>query len=250
MIGAITAGATSAAGGFPIRTGLYSWYDASVASSITSSANKVSQWNDLSGNGLHLTQGTGAFQPSTGTTTQNGRNVIAFDSSNLGSTSHSFTANSLTVFYVAKKTAAGGSANLFSRVISLSLNGGNDYDTTNGMNPMYATNTLGGYSPNSTIYRDSAVVAAQSLTYNAANTTAFTLNGSNVSLMHNSTTATGTTSATALNANRFAVGATYLGGPDGYLNGWVGELLIYKSVLSTTDINLTRDYLKTKWATV
>lgn len=250
MIGAITAGATSAAGGFPIRTGLYSWYDASVASSITSSSNKVSQWNDLSGNGLHLTQSTGALQPSTGTTTQNGRNVIAFAGSIIASTGVSYTANTLTVFYVALKTSAGGASNLFSRVISFSLNNDNDYDTTNGMNPMYATNTLGGFAPNSTIYRNSAVAAAQSLTYNVANTTAFKLNGSNVDLWHNSTTATGTTSATALNSNRFAVGNGYAGGADGYLNGWVAEILVYKAILTTTEINATRDYLKTKWATV
>lgn len=59
-------------------TGLRSWYDASNAASITSSGGAVSQWNDLSGNGYHLVQGTGANQPITGTTTINGLNVIVF----------------------------------------------------------------------------------------------------------------------------------------------------------------------------
>ncbi len=45
-----------------ISTGV--WYDAFDASTITKDAsNYVSQWNDKSGNNLHLTQTQGAYQP-------------------------------------------------------------------------------------------------------------------------------------------------------------------------------------------
>lgn len=57
------------------------WLDASDAATITSSGGKVSQWNDKSGNGRNVTQATSAAQPSTGTATQNGRNVLVFDGS-------------------------------------------------------------------------------------------------------------------------------------------------------------------------
>jgi hypothetical protein len=54
-------------------------YDPSNAGSITSSGGAVSQWNDLSGSGNHLTQSTGSAQPTTGATTIGGLNAIAFD---------------------------------------------------------------------------------------------------------------------------------------------------------------------------
>lgn len=59
---------------------LVAWYDASNAASITASSGAVSQWNDLSGNGLHLVQATGARQPTTGVDTINGLNAINFTS--------------------------------------------------------------------------------------------------------------------------------------------------------------------------
>jgi hypothetical protein len=57
------------------------WLDASDTSTITESGGAVSQWDDKSGNGYDLTQATSANQPTTGTNTQNGRNVITFDGS-------------------------------------------------------------------------------------------------------------------------------------------------------------------------
>jgi hypothetical protein len=54
-------------GGTPIPsqpvTGAAAWYDASIESSLTIVSNRVSQWDDLSGNGRHLTQGTAADRP-------------------------------------------------------------------------------------------------------------------------------------------------------------------------------------------
>ena len=55
------------------------WLDASDASTITDSGGSVSQWDDKSGNSANATQGTGSKQPTTGTRTLNGLNVIDFD---------------------------------------------------------------------------------------------------------------------------------------------------------------------------
>lgn len=55
------------------------WLDASDASTITASSGKVSQWSDKSGNGRHMTQGTGLLQPAYNET-KNGKNVVTFDS--------------------------------------------------------------------------------------------------------------------------------------------------------------------------
>lgn len=56
------------------------WLDADDASTITASSGSVSQWNDKSGRGLHITQGTAAAQPTTGIASINGRNVLSIAS--------------------------------------------------------------------------------------------------------------------------------------------------------------------------
>lgn len=55
------------------------WYDASNSGSITLNGSNVSQWNDLSGNSRHLTQGTAASQPAYVSAGQNGLNIVTFD---------------------------------------------------------------------------------------------------------------------------------------------------------------------------
>lgn len=55
------------------------WYDADDAGTIsTESGGAVSQWDDKSGNGYHMTQGTGSSQPTTGIRSLNGLNVLDF----------------------------------------------------------------------------------------------------------------------------------------------------------------------------
>ena len=56
------------------------WLDASDTATITAVGGAVSQWDDKSGNGRHVTQGVAAAQPITGSATLNGRNVIEFQS--------------------------------------------------------------------------------------------------------------------------------------------------------------------------
>lgn len=69
-----------AASGFsPLSLSPALWLDASDAATITSSGGSVSEWRDKSGNGRTVTQGTSTAQPTTGTATQNGLNVLSFD---------------------------------------------------------------------------------------------------------------------------------------------------------------------------
>lgn len=71
----------------PILTGLWTpaelpglqlWLDASDATTITQSSGIISQWDDKSGNGNHATQSIGSSQPSYGTSTIYGKNVVDF----------------------------------------------------------------------------------------------------------------------------------------------------------------------------
>ena len=54
--------------------------DASASDTITSSGGAVSQWDDLSGNDNHATQGTGSDQPVTDSDVLNNLNAISFTS--------------------------------------------------------------------------------------------------------------------------------------------------------------------------
>lgn len=90
--------------------GLTAWYDASDATSFTfSSGSVVSQWNDKSGNGLHLTQATVGNQPAR-TGTQNGRATVVYgEDDQLNHTpSTPIGSAGLTVAQVWKKTGAPG----------------------------------------------------------------------------------------------------------------------------------------------
>jgi hypothetical protein len=58
------------------------WLDAADTTTITASGSpmRVSQWNDKSGNGYHLTQASSTPQPVSGASTVNGLNAIDFTS--------------------------------------------------------------------------------------------------------------------------------------------------------------------------
>ena len=68
-------------------SGLYAWYDAADATTITQ-ATGVSSWADKSGNGRTCSQPTGANQPAYVLAGQNGKNVIDFASSSLNMTTN------------------------------------------------------------------------------------------------------------------------------------------------------------------
>ena len=74
------------ASGFNPRriSGIYAWYDASAASSITLNGTNVSEWRDLSGGGRHVSRGDASLQPAYTIAGQNGRNCITFTSSGAG----------------------------------------------------------------------------------------------------------------------------------------------------------------------
>lgn len=55
------------------------WLDAADTSTITSSGGAVSAWADKSGNGYSAAQATSTKQPTTGSSTLNGLNVLSFD---------------------------------------------------------------------------------------------------------------------------------------------------------------------------
>jgi len=66
------------------------WLDAADASTITTSGSEVTQIDDKSGNGRNFT-GTSGSRPTTGTATQNSKNVLSFSAAYLTSASSAST---------------------------------------------------------------------------------------------------------------------------------------------------------------
>lgn len=90
-------------------SGLAAWYDASDASTITDAGGgAVSAWNDKSGNARHLTQGTPAARPITGSVAIGASNALSFDGVDdfMALPGLSFTADTITVAMVASNAAA------------------------------------------------------------------------------------------------------------------------------------------------
>lgn len=97
----------------PLELAPKAWYDASDTSTITESGGAVSQWNDKSGSGFHVSQATAASQPTTGSFTLGGLNVIRFDGGDVlaGSTASDWTfitSGSISIIVLCTQTGANG----------------------------------------------------------------------------------------------------------------------------------------------
>jgi len=251
MLNSIAALNGAAPASFPIMTNLLLWLDASDASTITSSGGAVSAWADKSGGGNNATQGTGSYQPTTGTTTLNGKNVLVFDgTSDFMVSNCGVSSNAMTAFIVANKTAAGSASNTYSRVISMANSAdGNDYSANRNILLAYSQGLNAGFNPSVYAYCNGATHGVQNQ-YNQANSSALRVNGTSVTVYNNAASNTATYGSIALNNNRVGIGNSFNGLADAYLNGYVGEVLIYNVALSDLQVTNTLAYLKTKWATV
>jgi len=208
--------------------GLQLWLDASDESTITESSGSVSQWDDKSGNGNHVSQGTAADQPTTGVNTLNGLNVISWNNDVLANTSLDLV-QPLTTFVVVN----GGSAGNYVF----------DSDEDNG-----GTNRLSLFKDASTgkfaYFATSSGVVGNLAATSGSVVQTVEWNGSSSSMWQN--------------GSLDVAGATGAAGTDGFRVGrrhdssffWVGdiaEILVYDSALSTTDREALEVYLAAKW---
>ena len=204
------------------------WLDASDETTITESGGAVSQWDDKSGNGYHVAQGTSANQPTTGTRTVNGLNVIDFDGSNdslVDADGPTFSQPN-TIIVVAEFDDVSGINNVVDGRINAQRNllraGSNNF-------LMYAGSVLSGGSPvTATPY---AMVA--------------TFDGVSSSLRVNgSTVLTGNVGTQDFASIR--IGAEF-DGVGQELDGAVGEIIIVNGTLTAQQIADTETYLADKW---
>jgi hypothetical protein len=231
------------------------WLDATDSATITASGGDVSQWSDKSGFGSHFTQATSANQPKTGTRTINSKNVIDFDGSN-----DFLKCNSSTALFKYLHSSTGGT------VFIVAINDSNGSFMGNGGASSSTTGIYHAISSNATdlLVTNGGGVPALQFGLTNVGTTAFYLttkwdagNGTASNRLKESKNAGAFAGANSNTATPSSGNSSYdmligsnpdiSGNPTTYLNGAIGEILIYEGILSAGDITLVQSYLATKW---
>ena len=210
-------------------SGLYAWYDAADATTITQ-ATGVSSWADKSGNGRTCSQATGANQPAYVLAGQNGKNVIDFASasksmSTTGTAWALTSTNTMFWSFQFPDTAASAAAYcLFDFTVTRQMVYGNS------TSELRIANTSTGITP---VSRRWYIFSIQ---WNGA-ATAYRLNQS---------------ASTTINPTGFTSGASaqmfmgYNGGSVS-IRGYIGECITYDSTLSNAQTTTVNKYLAKKW---
>ena len=214
------------------------WYDPSdTGSIIDAGAGAVSQLNDLSGNGYHLTQGTAGDRPVTGAFTINSLNVIKYDGSSdfLRNTSFSLTTTAMTWFAVFKHDT--GSEASPGRVGSITNGTSEDWNESGGAG-LGDIDDQGSYP---VITNAGAFGTDTHVFCLRRNGTAWT------ATMDGASYGSGTGSSSAFSATRIALGCSANDGGRNW-DGIIAECFMYSVSLSDTDRDALTGYLTDKWA--
>ena len=209
-------------------SGLYAWYDAADATTITQ-ATGVSSWADKSGNGRTCSQATGANQPAYVLAGQNGKNVIDFASGSKNMTTNgtawSLSDNTMFWSFQFPDTAASAASwQLFDFNVVRQLVYGNS------TSDFRIANTSTGITP---VSRRWYILSIQ---WNGA-ATAYRLNQS---------------ASTTINPTGFTSGAStqmFMGynGGSASIRGYIGECITYDSTLTNAQTTTVNNYLAKKW---
>jgi hypothetical protein len=233
------------------------WLDAADSSTITLSGTKVTQWNDKSGNGYNFTQATSGNQPTYSVASQNTQNAITFTAANstylVGTASTNFIGtNSLSMYGVFKTNNSTSGSSVFAKSI---YGGGSGRILYGYRDP--GTPGMIDFANSGGITHD----VPDTYTPGAWRVVGFVSNRSgwtNITYQNGVVTATKTitadTTTNLTNAFPMLVGAynNSSGGAnppqaDRYLDGAVGELLIFNTALTTSQRQQIEGYLAHKW---
>jgi hypothetical protein len=229
--------------------GLVVWYDAQNTASITLNGSNVAQWNDQSGNGHNMTQGTAGNQPPYSATGLNGKPSVNF---NIASTSTSqqlstplaagpFTSGLVWAFVFADTSGAAGASYpeppLLRCVGSTAApidRWGGEVITGNGS----GTNPADSTAPNINSYTSPTILImiclpGPPITYNEW------ANGTNVHTFSPSSSTFWGDAATSLILGMRQDGGTQC-------NGYVGEVIACPTILAT-DRQKVEGYFAWKW---
>ena len=214
----------------PTVAGLKLHLDASDSSTITI-ATGVSQWNDKSGQGNHVTQATGSKQPLLVNSSLNGKAVIRFNGTDEWMSRTSYTGGTLTQPTSIFGVYSWPSGSTTRRVLDSANNSSRHviYLGSAGQHGIFAgSELLGAGSPNST----------DRLQYTALfNTTSSSLRKSKTTIL------SGTTGTQIMDGIMLAASS----GTNSFGDIDIAELLVYNATVSTVDRDAIEDYLTVKW---
>lgn len=222
---------------------LVAWYDASNTASITESGGVVSQLDDLSGHGLHLSQATSAHRPTL--TTINGLSALQFTNASdpaqkLVNASFTSTTQPFYVFLVATFTGTANNNTVLSWLVDSGVwirARGPGTGAAAGAAELVASNG------------DNVMTGSTVFSSSAAQVTAFG-NGASSVIRANSgaITDSGDAGSNRLGGS-FYMGA-YFGFPDAVSLAWVGavgEVIVCGSDIGTTHRDTAETALSAKW---
>ena len=241
------------------------WLDSQDISTLTLSANRVSQWNDKSGNNAHFTQGDGSRQPLyEGASAMNGKPGIYFDNARcLDRTNYQMFATSsspLTMFFVTRQLKTADQNFYFTWNVSTSPG------CQNLECGYYADGASNGVGPQHGIHRGCGQgIRTSQQTYSATEIGMFQIKSSGSAPNHieyrsggvSQTVLTATSGTSWMSPGSYVTlnGSMRIGGRkdsdssgfDSIFLGNIGEIIIFKSQLSLTNIQTVEKYLMRRW---
>jgi hypothetical protein len=228
------------------------WLDATVDSSLTFNGNTVSEWRDLSGNGRHFAQTTAGNQPNGVNVTQNGRRALQF-SGGQAMNGNAATLNTIrnapgaTAVGVFKFNSTGVNGVVVNFGIATAANVGRfQIGQNSGVGGTYAGGRrLDADSFASAFYADNTNARVQSGVLDYANSDAFiwengALKASNTSFQTNGNSQDANHAGVVVGSNLASAGSLFL-------NGWIGEMLVWPRALTDLERQRVERYLGRKW---
>ena len=239
------AGFVAAAGGgggyaLPYTTDLAAAYAADQITGL-SDGDAVTTWQDLSGNGRHLTGTNSPTFESDGSSLKNGLPVVrtvAASSQYFASASFGQT-KAMTLFVVWKSNASDQSN--YARIIECGANNGLAIVNSTGdtLATQWCSGTLREYSPGVSIGTDWHLIEYVSDGGVSTN---------NLTWLHNGGNQTGPTVVNATPTTPTALNLARYGGGGFYTSGDYAEVVYYAADIGSSNRATVRDYLNTKWA--
>lgn len=214
------------------------WLESSdtSAANIAVSGSNVTQWTDKSGNAINGTQGTDADRPSTGGTTQNSKNTLAFDGTedlSLPSGIFGISGSACTIFAVAKRTSEDGSPDT---IFAVKASGGSKvslfYGDVSGQVIFRSNNAAANAVNSSNTNTDFQILTAR----RSGTTQGISVNGD-----AEQTTA----DAADVTCDSADIGEGSSGGF--HLTGELAEIIVFNRSLSTSERLINEVYLADKW---
>lgn len=233
------------------------WLDAADTATITASGGAVSQWTDKSGSAYTFTQATAGKKPTTGSATQNGKNVLSMDggdvliSSNAASTWTFMSNNTQYTVFIAAKVNLDDLHTIMTTdeiqrdFIGFSIN----YKATFQIGHQVSRGVSGSGVVLNNSGNNTITTAFNYFTVLSDANNATAANRSDIRYLQGGAIKNNTTTN---NTNNGTPDYTLeIGMPNGLgaygLNGNLGEILIYDSTLSAGNILLNQQYLAGKW---